>query len=119
VAYDGILYKDESMRSLMIVLACTAGLSAQVAESDASAKLKQFEQNLANPLKFRPGAVVRKTLHLLATAAARPCAIPLLVARPDPAFKSNMPMITPDPNVRFSGPVVILSAPSCDETEKK
>src|SRR6266852_5922092 len=83
VAYEGILYKDESMRSLMVVLACTAGLSAQVTESDASAKLKLFQQNLANPLKFRPGAVLSKTLHPLAMAPVKVCAIPLLRVRPD------------------------------------
>ena len=103
----------------MGVLACTAGLSAQVADTNASAKLKQFEENLANPLKFRPGAVLSKTLHLLATAPVRVCSIPLLKARPDPSFKSNMPTIAPDPNVRFSGIVVVPTAPSCDETEKK
>ena len=46
------------MRLLMAVLACTAGLLAQSADSDASAKLKQFEQNLANAMKVRGGAAI-------------------------------------------------------------
>jgi hypothetical protein len=102
----------------MVVLACTAGLSAQVAESDASAKLKQFEQNLANALK-RPGVVSLKKMPQLMAAPVRVCSIPLLKVGPDPSFKSNMPVIMPDPNIDFSIRLVTPPAPSCDERERK
>ena len=185
----------------MLVLACTAGLSAQSVDSDASAKLKQFEQNLANAMKARGGgagsslqqqkpqlgvqlqnntanpepysnslgegqvtlgsaAPVRKeTLNQLnqriatlqseiaalqrqltpnhptvkraqmslaalqkAVAIAAPngvCAIPLVKAAPDVAFKSNMPLIAPESNVDYAMRQVTPPAPSCDEQAKK
>ena len=43
------------MRLLMVVLVCTAGLPEQVAQPDATAKLRQFEQNLANAMKLQIG----------------------------------------------------------------
>jgi hypothetical protein len=109
------------MRLLMVVLACTAGLSAQSADSDASAKLKydasaklkQFEQNLANAMKARGVVSLRKT-----PAPNAVCAIPLKVV-PDAAFKSNMPVIAPESNIQFAMRQVTPPAPSCDEQAKK
>ena len=98
----------------MAVLACTAGLSAQSADSDASAKLKQFEQNLANAMKVR-GVVSLQ----MAAAPNGVCAIPLLRVTPDAAFKSNMPVIAPESNIQFAMRQVIPPAPSCDEQAKK
>src|ERR1035438_7225959 len=77
VAYDAILYKDEGMRLLMVVWACSAALSAQVAQPDASAKLKQFEKNLENAMKGARAAASRKTPQWLAPPN-RVCAISLL-----------------------------------------
>jgi hypothetical protein len=98
----------------MVVLACAAGLSAQSADSDTSAKLKQFEQNLANALRVRGVVSVQKT-----TAPNGVCAIPLLRVAPDPAFKSNMPVIAPDSNVQYAMRQVAPPAPSCDEQAKQ
>jgi hypothetical protein len=102
------------MRLLMVVWACTAGLSAQSAESDASAKLKQFERNLANAMKVRGVASLHKT-----AAPDAVCAVPLLKAAPDAAFKSKMPVIGPESNIQFAMRQVTPPAPSCDEQEKK
>jgi len=98
----------------MVVLACTAGLSAQSTDSDASAKLKQFEQNLANAMRVRGVVSLQKT-----PAPNGVCAIPLLKVAPDAAFKSNMPVIAPEANVKFAICQVTPPAPSCDEQEKK
>ena len=114
VAYGGILYKDVRYAALMVVLAGTAGLSAQSADSDASAKLKQFEENLANAMKVRGVVSVQKTAPPNGV-----CAIPLLKVAPDAAFKSNMPVIAPDSNVQFAMRQVTPPAPSCDEQAKK
>jgi hypothetical protein len=118
VAHDAILYKDEGMRLLMVVGACTVALSAQVVEPDASAKLKQFEKNLENAMKVARAAALRKT-PLLPAAPNRVCAIPLLKVAPDPSFKSNMPVIAPDPKTTFSAREVIPPGPTCGELEKK
>jgi hypothetical protein len=109
------------MRLLMAILACTAGLSAQSTDSDASAKLnedvsarlKQLEQNLASAMKVRGVISAQKT-----PAPNRVCAIPLKVA-PDAAFKSNMPTIAPESNVQFAMRQVTPPAPSCDDQAKK
>ena len=106
------------MRLLIVVWACSAALSAQVAPSDASAKLKQFEKNLENAMKGARAAALRK-MPLLLAAPNRVCAIPLLKVGPDPSFKSNMPVIMPDPNIDFSIRLVTPPAPSCDERERK
>ena len=98
----------------MVVLACTAGLSAQSADSDASAKLKQFEENPANAMKVRGVVSLQKT-----AAPNGVCAIPLLKVAPDVAFKSNMPVIAPDANVEYAMRQVTPPAPSCDEQAKK
>ena len=98
----------------MVVLACTAGLSAQSADSDASAKLKQFEQNLANAMKARGVVSLQKT-----PAPNGVCAIPLLKVTPDAAFKSNMPVIVPESKIDFAMRQVTPPAPSCDEQEKR
>jgi hypothetical protein len=98
----------------MVVLACTAGLSAQSADSDASAKLKQFEQNLAEAMKVRGVVSVQKT-----PPPNGVCAIPLLKVTSDAAFKSNMPVIAPEPDVKFAMRQVTPPAPSCDEQAKK
>jgi hypothetical protein len=118
VAYDAILYKDEGMRLLMVVWACSAALSAQVAQPDAAAKLKQFEKNLENAMKSARAAALRQTPLLLA-APNRVCAIPLLKVGPDASFKSNMPVIAPDPKADFAARVVTPPAASCDEPVKK
>ena len=99
----------------MVVLACTAGLSAQSADSDASAKLKQFEQNLANAMRVRGAVSVQK----MAPTTNGVCAIPLLRAAPDATFQSNMPVMTPDPNVQYAMRQVTPPAPACEEREKK
>jgi hypothetical protein len=99
---------------MMAVLACTAGLSAQSADSDASAKLKQFEQNLANAMKARGVISLQKT-----PAPNGVCAIPLLKVAPDAAFKSNMRVIAPESNIQFAMRQVAPPAPSCDEQAKK
>jgi hypothetical protein len=101
------------MRLLVVVLMCTAGLSAQVAQPDASAKLRQFEQNLANAMKL-PGAVSIRTVPQ-ALASSRACAIPLLIARPDASFHSNMPVIAPDSKVEFAARAVVPPSPVCEE----
>jgi hypothetical protein len=118
VAYDAILYKDEGMRLLMVVWACSAALSAQVAQPDASAKLKQFEKNLENAMKGARAAASRKTPPWLAPPN-RVCAIPLLQVGPDAAFHSNMPAIAPDPKITFSAREVIPPGPTCGEPEKR
>jgi hypothetical protein len=118
VAYDAILYKDEGMRLLIVVWACSAALSAQVAPPDASAKLKQFEKNLENAMKGARAAALRK-MPLLLAAPNRVCAIPLLKVGPDAAFHSNMPAIAPDPKITFSAREVIPPGLTCGETEKR
>jgi hypothetical protein len=102
----------------MVVGACTAALSAQVVEPDASAKLKQFETNLENAMKLARPAALRKTLLMLG-APNRVCAIPLLKVAPDSSFKSNMPVIAPDRKITFSAREVIPPGPTCGEPEKK
>src|SRR5260370_35453101 len=102
------------MRLLIVVLACTAGLSAQSTDSDASAKLKQFEQNLANAMKVRGVVSLQKT-----PAPNGVCAIPLLKVAPDPAFKSNMPVIAPDSNVQFASRQLPPRAPCWTEQKRK
>ena len=92
---------------------CTAGLSAQVAQPNASAKLRQFEQNLANAMKL-PRAASMPTVPQ-ALAASRVCAIPLLIAGPDASFRSNMPVIAPDSKVEFAARAVVPPSPLCAE----
>ena len=101
------------MRLLVVVLMCTAGLSAQVAQPDASAKLRQFEQNLANAMKL-PRVASMPTVPQ-ALAASRVCAIPLLIMRPDASFHSNMPVIAPDSKVEFAARAVVPPSPVCEE----
>ena len=103
----------------MIVWAGTAVLSAQVAPQDATAKLKQFERNLANAMKMRTGLVSLKTGPQVTPAPDRVCAIPLLRVGPDATFKSNMPAIAPDSKMKFFIREVTPPAPSCDEQGKK
>lgn len=103
------------MRVFIMLLAGAAGLAAQDTTAEAAAKLKQFEKNLATAM--RPAGM---PVSLQAPAArSRLCSIPLLKATPDRSFKSNMPMIAPDPKVKFSIREVIPPAPTCDEPEKK
>jgi hypothetical protein len=97
----------------MVVLVCTAGLSAQVAQPDATAKLRQFEQNLANAMKL-PRAVSSRTAPQV-LAGSRVCAIPLLIVQPDAPFHSNMPVIAPDPKVEFAARAVVPPSPVCAE----
>jgi hypothetical protein len=113
VAFGAILYKDEGMRLLVVVLVCAAGLSAHVAQPDASAKLRQFEQNLANAMKLPGAASLRTAPQVL--AASRVCAIPLLIVRPDASFRSNMPLIAPDSKVEFAARAVVPPSPVCEE----
>jgi predicted component of type VI protein secretion system len=101
------------MRLLVVVLVCTAGLSAQVAQPDASAKLRQFEQNLANAMKL-PGAALARTAPQI-LAASQVCAIPLLQVGPDATFHSNMPVIAPDSKVEFAARAVVPPSPVCEE----
>jgi hypothetical protein len=103
------------MRALIALLASVAGLAAQVSEPDASAKLKQFEQNLEKAMRPAGG----KVSVTLARPGGRVCAIPLLKVRPDASFKSNMPVIAPDPKIDFSIHVVTPPAASCDERQEK
>lgn len=99
------------MRPLIVLLAGAAGLAAQVAAPDAvAAKLKQFERNLENAMRS-PGGPVSVTFP---RAPGRVCAIPLLKVRPDASFKSNMPMIAPDPKFDSSIRVVTPPAPTCE-----
>jgi hypothetical protein len=105
------------MRFLMVVWACSFALSAQVAPPDAAAKLRQFEQNLANAMK--EASVVSLPKTQFQAAAPRVCAIPLLQVRPDAAFRSNMPVIAPDPRFGFAAREVIPPAPVCGEQDKK
>ena len=107
------------MRLLIVVLACAAGLSAQLAEPDAAARLKQLEEDLKHPLKFRPGAFSPKTSPRLVPGPLDVCAIPLLKVGPDPAFQSNMPIIAPDTRVTFFIRQVTPTALSCDVQKKK
>jgi hypothetical protein len=95
------------------MLVCTAGLSAQVAQPDASAKLRQFEQNLADAMKL-PRAPSFVTAPQVLTAS-RVCAIPLLMVRPDAPFHSNMPEIAPDSKVEFAARAVVPPSPVCAE----
>jgi hypothetical protein len=103
----------------MVVLACSVALSAQVAQPDASAKLKQFERNLANAMKVRSGAVSLVTRPQAIAAPDRVCAIPLLRVGPDATFQSQMPVIAPDSKAKFSIREVMPPAPSCDEQGKR
>jgi hypothetical protein len=107
------------MRLLIVLLAGVAGLAAQGMEQDAQAKLQQelrakveqFSRNLQNAMRPH-GGPVSVTFPRLSNRA---CAIPLLKVRPDPSFKSNMPVIAPDPKIEFSAREVIPPAPVCDE----
>ena len=101
------------MRLLVVVLMCTAGLSAQVAQPDASARLRQLEQNLANAMKLPRVASLPTVPQAL--AASRVCAIPLLRVGPDASFHSNMPVIAPDPKVEFAARAVVPPSPLCAE----
>jgi hypothetical protein len=101
------------MRLLVVVLVCTAGLSAQVSQPDASAKLRQFEQNLASAMKLPGAASLQKGPQVL--AASRACAIPLLIVGPDASFHSNMPVIAPDSEVEFAARAVAPPSPVCAE----
>jgi hypothetical protein len=103
------------MRLLIVLLAGVAGLAAQVTEPDAADKLKQFERNLQNAMRPSGAPVLVK----LPVATTRVCAIPLLKVGPDAAFKSNMPVITPDPKMTFSAREVMPPGPTCGEPEKK
>jgi hypothetical protein len=101
------------MRLLVVLLVCTAGLWAQGAQPDASAKLRQFEQNLANAMKM-PGAISLRTAPLVLTAS-RVCAIPLLIVGPDASFHSNMPVIAPGSKVEFAARAMVPPSPVCEE----
>ena len=103
------------MRLLIILLAGAAGLAAQVTESDAAAKLKQFERNLQNAMRPSGGTVSMT----LARPPERVCAIPLLKVGPEASFKSNMPVITPDPKIKFSARELVPPGPVCDEQTRK
>lgn len=99
------------MRLLIVLLAGVAGLAAQgMAPNSAAAKLEQFSRNLQNAMRPH-GGPVSVTFPRLSN---RVCAIPLLKVRPDPSFKSNMPVIAPDPKIEFSAREVIPPAPVCD-----
>src|SRR5450759_888645 len=111
------------MRFLIMMLAGAAGLAAQVTESDARAKLQQevrakaeqFARNLQNAMRPSGGTV---PLNLV-RPPNRVCAIPLLKVGPDASFKSNMPVIAPGPNVKFSAREMIPPGPVCDEQARK
>ena len=103
------------MRLMIVLLAGVAGLAAQATEPDASAKLKQFERNLQNAMRPHGGPVALN----LVKPPERVCAIPLLKVGPDAAFKSNMPVITPDPKVTFSARELIPPGPTCGEQAGK
>jgi hypothetical protein len=103
------------MRLLIVLLAGVTGLAAQVTAPDAAAKLKQFERNLENATRSPGGPVSVKFL----SAPNRVCAIPLLRVRPDASFKSNMPLIAPDPKIKFSARELIPPGPVCDEQTRK
>ena len=103
------------MRLLMILLAGAAGLAAQVTESDAAAKLKQFERNLQSAMRPSGGTVSLK----LVGPPERVCTIPLLKVGPEASFKSNMPVITPNPKIKFSAREIVPPAPVCDEQTRK
>jgi len=103
------------MRLLIVLLAGVTGLAAQVTAPDAAAKLKQFERNLENATRSPGGPLSVKFL----SAPNRVCAIPLLRVRPDASFKSNMPLIAPDPKIKFSARELIPPGPVCDEQTRK
>jgi hypothetical protein len=103
------------MRALIMLLAGVAGLAAQVTQSDATAKLKQFERNLQNALRPSGG----KVSISLGRLPERVCAIPLLKVGPDASFKSNMPAIAPDPKIKFSAREIIPPAATCDEQVRR
>src|ERR1035437_2181096 len=104
------------MRLLIVLLAGRAGLAAQVpATNSAAAKLKQFERNLANAMRPHGGPVS----VTFPRPPGRVCAIPLLKVGPDASFKSNMPLIAPDPKIEFSAREVIPPGPVCDEQTRK
>jgi hypothetical protein len=104
------------MRLLIVLLAGAAGLAAQVTAPDAvAAKLKQFERNLQNAMRPSRGTV---SLNLV-RPPGRVCAIPLLKVGPDASFKSNMPLIAPDPKIKFSARELIPPGPVCDEQTRK
>jgi hypothetical protein len=104
------------MRLLIVLLAGVTGLAAQVTAPDAAAaKLKQFERNLANAMRPHGGPVS----VTFPRPPGRVCAIPLLRVRPDASFKSNMPLIAPDPKIKFSARELIPPGPVCDEQTRK
>jgi hypothetical protein len=103
------------MRLLIVLLAGVTGLAAQVTAPDAAVKLKQFEQNLEKAMRS-PGSPVSVTFP---RPQNRVCAIPLLRVRPDASFKSNMPLIAPDPKIKFSARELIPPGPVCDEQTRK
>src|ERR1035437_8723748 len=103
------------MRFLIVLLAGVTGLAAHVRAPDAAARLKQFERNLENAMRSPGGPVSVKFL----SAPNRVCAIPLLRARPVASFKSNMPLIAPDPKIKFSARELIPPGPVCDEQTRK
>src|ERR1035437_6369967 len=103
------------MRLLIVLLAGVTGLAAQGTAPDAAATLKQFEQNLEQGMVSTGGPVSVKFL----SAPNRVCAIPLLRVRPDASFKSNMPLIAPDPKIKFSARELIPPGPVCDEQTRK
>jgi hypothetical protein len=102
----------------MVMLACSVALSAQDATPDASAKLKQFERNLANAMKLRSEAVLASVRRQVTPDPDRACAIPLLRVGPDATFQSKMPVIAPDSKAKFSIREAIPPAPACDEQRK-
>ena len=118
VAHGCILYKDKCMRLVMVVLACTAALSGRVVESDASARLKEFKQYLENAMKLAGVGALQQRPQLMASPN-RVCAIPLARVGPSATFKSNMPVLTPGSDVKFSVRRVDPPAPSCDVQEDK
>jgi hypothetical protein len=111
------------MRLLIVLLAGVAGLAAQGTEQDARAKLQQevrakaeqFARNLQNAMRPSGGTV---SLNLM-RPPNRVCAIPLLKVGPDASFKSNMPMIAPDPKITFSARELIPPGPVCGEQARK
>jgi hypothetical protein len=103
------------MRVLIMLLAAAAGLAAQVTQPDAAARLKQFGRNLQNAMRPSGG----KVSISLGRPPERVCAIPLLKVGPDASFKSNMPAIAPDPQIKFSAREIIPPAATCDEQVRK
>lgn len=110
------------MRLWIMLLAGAASLAAQSAatpsqelEEQAQTKLREFERKLQNAMRL-PAA---KTDTILPRVPERACAIPLLQAKQDASFQSNMPVIVPDSKNTFAARELISAAPVCGEQTKK